>query len=198
MRTRTLGIIGIICSPFLALQLNMFGLYDKAEATSLGGVFSLIYMVGFFCSILGLYRINAAGTKMGRTILQIQMVLLTIGNLWNIYSIIDPKCDTLFFHITDLIGWPLDNFFMLATGIAIVSAKRLQGWMRYVPLFVGFWFPITIPLMFFVLGSSSSELFIISSYSIVGWSLLGLTVYLSAGKEERKTSFAVRPAFVEG
>ena len=198
MRTRTLGIIGILCSPFLALQLNMFGLYDKAEATSLGGVFSLIYMVGWFCSILGLYRLNAAGTKKGRTILQIQMVLLTIGNLWNIYSIIDPKCDTLFFHIVDLIGWPFDNFFMLVTGIAIASAKRLQGWMRYVPLFVGFWFPITIPLMFFVLGSSSTELFIISSYSIIGWSLLGLTVYLSAGKEERITSFSVRPALVEG
>jgi hypothetical protein len=111
MNTRILGLLGILGSPFLAIQLNMYGIFEYSNATSLGNVFGLIYMTGWFCSILGLYKLNAAGNKSGKKILIIQMVLLTIGNLWNIYSIIDPTCDTIVYHIADAIGWPLDNIF---------------------------------------------------------------------------------------
>jgi hypothetical protein len=182
MSTRTLGLTGILCSPLLAIQMNIYGSFENYQATSMAGIFSLIYMTGWFCSILGLYKLNAAGNKKGRIILVIQMILLTIGNLWNIYSIIDPHCDTTFFHVADLIGWPFDNIFMLATGIAIVAAKQLDGWKRFVALFVGLWFPVTLIITRMIFGSNT-ELIITSIYSIVGWSLLGLCVYLSSKAE---------------
>lgn len=184
MRTRTLGFIGILCSPFLAIQLNLFGIFENSKSTSLVGVLGLIYMVGWFCSILGLYRLNAAGNKTGRIILMIQMALLTVGNLWNIYSIFDPNCNTTLFYVIDSIGWPFDNIFMLATGIAIVAAKQLPGWKRFVPLFVGLWFPVTVVATRMIFGSGNTELMIVSLYSIIGWALLGLTVYTSAEEEE--------------
>jgi hypothetical protein len=183
MSTRALGLAGILCSPFLAIQLNIYEIFENYKATSMAGVFSLIYMTGWFCSILGLYKLNAAGNKKGRIILIIQMILLTIGNLWNIYSIIDPHCDTTFFHVADLIGWPFDNIFMLATGVAIVAAKQLDSWKRFVALFVGLWFPVTLIITRMIFGSNT-ELIITSMYSIVGWSLLGLAVFRSANEEE--------------
>ena len=183
MNTRTLGLLGILGSPFLAIQLNMFGIFENSQLTSIGGLFGLIYMTGWFCSILGLYRLNAAGNRRGRTILIIQMVLLTIGNIWNIYSIIDPNCDTTLFRILDMLGWPLDNIFMLATGIAVVSARRLDGWKRFVPLFVGLWFPVTLIFTRMLFGSSSTELFITSLYSVIAWSLLGFVVHTSSKQE---------------
>jgi hypothetical protein len=186
MHTRTLGLIGIVCSPFLAIQLNMSGIFENSKPTSLGGLFSLIYMIGWFCSIVGLYKMNAAGNKTGKIILIIQMALLTVGNLWNIYSIINPTCNATLFYVIDSIGWPFDNVFMLATGIVIVTAKQLEGWKRYAPLFVGLWFPITVVITRIIFGSSDTELLIVSLYSIVGWSLLGLTVYASAKNEKIK------------
>jgi hypothetical protein len=162
----------------------MYGIFENATPTSLAGVFGLIYMIGWFCSIWGLYKLNAAGDKKGRVILIIQMILLTVGNLWNIYSIIDPGCDTVLFHITDFIGWPFDNIFMLVTGIAIVRAKQLDGWKRFVPLLVGLWFPLTVVTTRIFFQSSSIELIITSLYSVSGWGLLGITVYLSGRDEE--------------
>ena len=185
MSTRTLGLLGILGSPFLAIQLSMSGIFENSVPTSLGAVFGLIYMTGWFCSILGLYKLNAAGNKRGRTVLIIQMILLTIGNLWNIYSIINPTSNTVIYNIADAIGWPFDNLFMLVTGITIVSAKELDGWKRFVPLLVGLWFPVTLIITRLVFGSSNAELLITSLYSIIGWSLLGLVVYTSSGKEMR-------------
>jgi len=112
------------------------------------------------------------------------MTLLTVGNSWNIYSIIDPTCNTTFFYVLDSIGWPFDNLFMLATGIAIVSAKQLEAWKRFIPLFVRMWFPVTVVITRVIFDSSDIELLIVSLYSIMGWSLLGLTVYLSAKEKE--------------
>jgi len=191
MRTRTLGLMGILCSPFLAIQLNMFGIFEHTRPTSLAGVFGLIYMGGWFCSILGLYRLGAAGNKTGRIILVIQMTLLTIGNLWNIYSIVDPTCNKTLFYVIDAIGWPFDNIFMLATGIAIISAKQLEGWKRFVPLFVGMWFPNTVVITHIIFGSGNTELLIVGSYSVLAWALLGLTVFQSSLEKERKENMPV-------
>jgi len=192
MRTHTLGLAGIICSPFMAIMLHLSGIFENHNPTSLAAALSLIYMTGWFCSIIGLYQLNAAGYKKGRIVLLIQMMLLTVGNLWNIYSIIDPECNTIFFHIADLIGWPLDNIFMIVTGIAVASARQLQGWKRFVPLFAGFWFPVTVVLAPMLFGTSSITLMITSLYSTIFWALLGLTVYLSAGEKEATAYTAVR------
>src|SRR5438067_2234420 len=106
MSTRTLGLIGILCSPFFAISINLSGMFENYQPGSLDGILGFIYMTGWFCSILGLYRLNAAEHKKGRIILVVQMTLLTIGNLWNIYAAFYPDCDTILFHVVDIIGWP--------------------------------------------------------------------------------------------
>jgi hypothetical protein len=184
MSTRTLGLVGILCSPFLAIQLNIYGIFENYKATSMTGALSLIYMTGWLCSIIGLYRLNVAGSKcIGKTILIIQLIFLTFGEIWNLYSIIQPGSSTALYWVLDMF-WPISNIFMFATGLTIVFAKRLQGWKRFVTLFVGLWFPVTIVLSPMLWGRGDTTLLIVSLYSIIGWALLGLAVYKSADVEE--------------
>lgn len=74
---------------------------------------------------------------------------------------------------------------MFATGLSAFLAKQLQKWKRFVPLFVGFWFPITVVITPIIFGASTTTLIIVSLYSIIGWALLGLCVYSSADKDEK-------------
>jgi hypothetical protein len=62
MNTRTLGIIAIAGSPFLAIDLSL-GITANYQVTLLTGIFSLPYMTGWFCSIIALYRFKAAGNN---------------------------------------------------------------------------------------------------------------------------------------
>ena len=183
MNTRTLGLIGILCSPFLAIQLDMYGIYENYKATSLAGVFGFLYMTGWLCSIAGLYKLNAAGNrKIGKAILIIQLVFLTLGQIWNVYSIILPGSTATLYRILDLF-WPISNIFMFVTGLSIMFAKQLQGWKRFITFVVGLWFPITLVLVPILFGHSQLTLLFVSLYSVAGWSLLGLAVYQSPGQK---------------
>jgi len=82
---------------------------------------------------------------------------------------------------------------MPATGIAVVSAKQLDGWKRFVPLFVGLWFPVTVIIARTIFASTNTELFITSLYSIIVWSLMGFVVY-STAKEEPRAHVALAPS----
>ena len=183
MNTRTLGLIGILCSPFLAIQLATYGIFENYEATSLAGVFSLLYMTGWLCSIIGLYKLNAAGhRKIGKTILFIQLIFLALGETWNVYSIISPGSTSTLYSLLDLF-WPISNIFMFVTGLSILLAKELQGWKRLIAFIVGLWFPVTVVIIPIIFDHGQVTLVCVSFYSVVGWSLLGLAVYQTPGKK---------------
>lgn len=192
MSTRTLGLFGILGSPFMVFLLYVDGFFDTYKASALGGVFSFIYMTGWLCSVIGLYRLRATGEKAtGKIILYIQILFLLIGEVWNVYSIIQPGAQTKLYWTLDMF-WPLSNIFMFVTGLAVVFAKQFWGWKRFVTLIVGLWFPVTVLIVPGVFGTASPIVFIVSSlYSFVCWSLLGLAVYLGAEEtKRRKTSLA--------
>jgi hypothetical protein len=190
MNTRTLGLIAIAGSPFLGIDFIVNNINEGYQRTALGGVFSLLYMTGWVCSILALYRLKAAGNgPWGKGILITQLVMLGLGELWNVYAIADPLSNTVLFRTLDLF-WPLSNCFMLITGIAVIRAKQLQGWKRFVPFVVGLWFPLSLLLGPMVFGNDTLMLYFSSLYSALAWLLLGVTVYVSAGKTKT-------PAFEE-
>ena len=92
-----LGIAAIAASPFLGLEMSTNG----SENTSWGAFFGLIYMLGWMCGVIALMQMKAAGEKLtGRIVLFIQLLLLCISNIWNVWAIIDPaNSSTLFFMI---------------------------------------------------------------------------------------------------
>ena len=183
MNTKTLGIIGILTSPFLAADFIVNNVFQEYHPNSLTGVFSLIYMTGWLGCIAALYNHKASGYKRsGRIVLIIQMSMLILAEGWNIYTIIEPGASTILYHVLDAF-WPISNCFMLVTGITIINAKVLKGWQRYVPFVVGLWLPASI-LISIIIGKSSLAAVLFSSfYSAIAWFLLGLTVYLSADRK---------------
>ena len=108
----------MILAPFLTLQMLLSGESNETH-TSLGGLFDLIYMLGWMCSIIGLIRLQAAGTKKSSTrLLSVQLLLLCIANVWNIWVIIAPTYNPPLFFVLDAF-WPLSNLFMLVLGALI-------------------------------------------------------------------------------
>ena len=169
-----LGLIAMLASPFFWVERYFYGL--AMHDTSLTGVCDLIYMIGWSCSIVGLIKLKATGnTLLGRTTLYIQLACLTIANIWNIWVIVDPLNQTTLFNILDKF-WPISNAFMLITGIAVIVAKRISGFFRFVPLIAGLWLPVSLISSILLQGNQLSS-YIMNGYSFCSFFLLGLMIF---------------------
>lgn len=170
---RSLGIIGMLGAPFLLLSL----LADKGETPShLGELFGLIFIGSSIFSVLGLYRMRAAGEKGGRVLLGAQIAVLCLATMWSVWQSITPGAGkgTAFFQITDA-SWPVSMLLMLISGITIAVKGRLQGWRRYIALACGPALPLTF-LVGGILGPDAARIFF-GSYVAVMWGLLGYSVF---------------------
>ncbi len=188
--TRILGIIGIIGSPWAFIDFMNNGLYDRFVLTSMSGLRNFIFITGWTCSIIGLYKLQAMGNKLWQKIIMIiQIVLLCLANCWNIIEIFAPRSSSKIFDLLNL-AWPIAGLWMLITGIVILFAKKLQGWKLYIPLFASFWFIVTT-LIYFTGYVSSSFLIASGIYSMVAFSLLGFAVVITS----KKTSTVNQPYY---
>lgn len=196
MNTRTLGMLAMICSPFLAFDYVLNAFLPNHFKTSLSGILSLVYMTGWFFSIVALYRMQAmGGSRAGRIVFQIQMLFLTLGECWNIYAIVDPTASTFLYYTLDLF-WPLSNIFMLATGVVVFRAKQLDGWRRFVPFAVGLWLPLTLVLLPLAFGRNDITTFISGAYSATAWFMLGYVVFTAPRQEALSDAFFKRSSTV--
>ena len=172
---RILGIIAIVASPWIFIDFINNGLYDRFVLTSASGIRGLIFMIGWICSVVGLYKLEAMGNKKWqRTIMIIQIVLLGLGGAWCVLEVFDPGSPSKIFYILNF-SWPFGGVFMMVTSIVIISAKRLKGWRRYIPLLAGLWFPQTI-LIYLIGGNSITLLLLSGIYSAIAFSLLGFVL----------------------
>ena len=185
-----LGTCGMMAAPFLTFSL-VSGQVANAPNTSIGGFFGLIYMLGWQCSIIGLMNLQAAGPhKRVNTLFYIQLALLTIANIWNVWVIIDPTNTSTFFFVLDLF-WPLSNIFMLVLGIVIARKAALQGWRRYVVLAVGLWLPFAMATSIVFGRDTHFAYYPGALYSVIAWSALGWLVYEIEETEPSATHFAI-------
>jgi len=175
MNQKTIGIIALICSPFLAIDLTIHGGFDDYNPSSIGGLFNLIYMTGWLLSVFFLYQKHSGANKIVKTIFLIQIIFLALAEISNVWLIIDPKPSNSIYTMLDFF-WPISNAFMFITGLAIVVSKKIGGWQRFVPLFVGFWLPTGLCVSLY-LGRTPATVCFISIYSAIAWSLLALSVY---------------------
>jgi hypothetical protein len=178
INTRILGIAGMIGAPWIFLDFIQNGLYDRFKMTTQSGIFNFIFITGWTCSVLALYKLNAMGnTKSAKVIMNIQLVVLFLANCWNIFEIFSPDSTSMLFQALS-VAWPVAGFFMLITGVVIVIAKRLQGWKRYVPLLAGLWFPFM--MFFYILNVHALSTLILSGlYATVVFTLLGFSIVSS-------------------
>ena len=173
--TRILGIIGIIGAPWMFIDFVNNGLYEHFVVTSTSGIRNLLFMTGWICSVLGLYKLGAIGNKRWKkNILIIQLILLCLADIWCIMEMINPNSSSLIVFALNF-SWPIGGCFMMVTGIVILMAKKLKGWKRFMPLLAGLWFPQTLVVYIF-LRDSTTLLLLSGVYSTIVFSLLGFGI----------------------
>jgi len=178
MNARLLGILGMVGAPMLLVEGILFN-FQQHETTQLVGLLGLIYTGGWLCSLIGLYRLNAAGHRAaGKAVLIVQMALVALAIMWAIIhvSAASPNKDNFAYQVTDL-GWPLSHVFMIVVGIAALIARVLPGWQRFTPLLCGLALPAAI-VGSIAAGDTASNI-IFPAYTAVAFMLLAYTVYTS-------------------
>ncbi|GAA4467387.1 hypothetical protein GCM10023189_50980 [Nibrella saemangeumensis] len=175
MTNRTLGTLGMLGAPFLGIE-YIIQANAGTQDMRLAALFGIPYALGWLGCIWALYRMDAAGSsRIGRGILTVMLVLLSLANVWDFYAAVYPSAGDLLYRITDL-SWPASNLFMLAVGVAVIRAGRLSGWRKYVPFAVGLWLPLSV-LSGVLLGQGAMAAVVFSAlYSAVMWTLLGYAI----------------------
>lgn len=168
-------------APFLFLEMYSNGI-GKTVNTSLTGVYDLLYMLGWMCSVTALLRMQATGVgKRGRAVLYVQLLFLTLANVSNAWVIVQPNSDSGLYRALDTF-WPISNVWMLVSGIAVMATGKLQGWRRYVVLVVGLWFPVMMATTL-ITGKTANLFYVGGLYPTVAWALMGWAVVTSGRNE---------------
>ena len=195
MNTKQLSLIALLGAPFLCI-----GVYVEANYTPLGnswwtGVWGLLYITGWMASLEALRRLKLAGSgRFGNRIIGVVLATLTMANVSNVWQLIAPTYKPLLFTVLD-IGWPVSNVLMLGVGVAVLRAKRLQGWQRWVPLAVGAWFPLTMTV-----SRTPIVLHFSNLYSAIAWTLLAVVVLSESVQQQRAhviSGIAIRDDFTQ-
>ena len=187
---RILGMLSIISSlailPYM-LKSNV----DTTQPTLVTSLLGLIFQLGCLCSALGLFQMHAAGNgSAGKIILLVQMTLHALAAIFQVLEYQQLGMDSLLWTITD-IGWPLGFLFMLVTGGAVIRARRLQGWQRYVALSCAFPLPVTMLSGALIGEEIGGYLFGVGLF--VTYLLLALTVFRY--NEDETPVMVAQPSF---
>lgn len=178
MNNRILGVIALVGSPMLLIEYTLYR-FEQHGMTQLLGAMSLLYIIGWICSMIGMYRLRATGHHLiGRGILTVQVVLLVLAALWALLYIPDatPNQESIFYQVTD-VAWPLSHVFMLITGIAAAITGVFQGLYRYAALLAGLSLVGSI-LVSIVAGDTAGSIWF-SVVTALGFGLLGYAVLVS-------------------
>ncbi len=182
MNNKTLGTLALIGAPFMWLGMHLEGTYGNLSNSWFTGVWGLLFISGWFCSIIALRRMQATGqSKFGKGILSVIMGTLVLSNLSNVYQLLLPKDKSPLFIALDAF-WPISNLIMLAVGIAVIASRGLSGWRCYVPLLVGCWFPLAM-VSRVLLGNWLAGFPVVGLYSAVAWTLLAVVVLTSRSSQ---------------
>jgi hypothetical protein len=179
MNNRLLGTIAIICAPALLIEELLLRGQENALIT---GIASMVFMAGWICSNIGMWRMRATGTgKWGCAVLLVQLVGLGLAFLFGLFEATGLLGrESIVFNVTDA-AWPLSMLWMIVVGVSVIVAKRLSGWQRFVPLLCPLWLAIAIMLSI-AFGDTVGGT-VGFGYAAVVWALLGYVVVRSGSRQ---------------
>jgi len=178
---RLLGTLGMIASPMLLLEGPLSQRFGAMGSNFWMGLCSLLYVLGWMCSLVGLRWLRATGDGLfARFFFWLQLVGLGLAAVWAAYYIVVPGLQekTGLLQVTDA-AWPLSHILMLVLGGLLVGAKRLRGWRRFPPFLCG----LALPVFIVMRGVGAPGAVMSLSFPVLttlGFFLLGLAVRTSA------------------
>ncbi|GAB3491350.1 hypothetical protein GCM10027341_04210 [Spirosoma knui] len=183
MNTRTLGVLALAGAPGMALGLWIEQQYKPLADSWFTGVWGIIYITAWMCSMIALRRLKIAGSsRFGQGLVNLMLGTLTIANVSNVWQFVAPTNKSWVFWSLDMF-WPLSNVLMLVYGIVVITANRVTGWKRLAPLFCGLWFPTAMATR--LLPTSEYTGLFVLLHSTVAWGLLAFLVLTASPVQER-------------
>ena len=177
------SVVGMVSSGiwFIALVVEYrYGFLELPEDSSLlllyyiDGVLFFLALTGYLIMLLGLWKAKAAGGGIfGR--ISLGVFIGGLGTLL-IAQVVDLLTGTKVFLYP--VGGVLQLFGGLMTGIAVLTAKRWQGWQKFAPLLQGLYYLI----LFLLLAAFDQEpTQLIESIWQVTWFITSLAQFTSTG-----------------
>ncbi len=184
MNNRTLGTLAMVCAPAMLVESLITA---GREAPLIIGIASMIFMLGSFCSHIGLWRVAATGKGWwGRAVLGVELALIVLAFLFGLFEATGALGEeSIIWNVANL-AWPLSMVFMLVVGITAAVVGRLPVPHRFVPLLCGLALPVSI-LFGVATGAGMDDqrmALIFFSMTTVFWGLLGLVVRQSEAMPE--------------
>jgi hypothetical protein len=174
-------LLGRACLAGGMLFAGLNSLEDLGLAQSPPGLLLVIGVVLLLCLMggpLGLLASSAAGSgRTGRTgiigaiISLMGLLFYLVGVLYT--GLVDPEMGIFY-----ALGALLSGVGMLLLGIAVLLAKRLEGWRRFTPLLVGAYYVLMIPIqiVFFIGPHGRPSATLLALWGLT-WALLGYAIY---------------------
>lgn len=185
-RIRFAGLACLIGGLLWVVLVSVEELQASVPEIVTGLLIPLPMLLGMACGPLGLLMLRASGSgRMRRVGL--------IGTAITLLGICSYLAATLSKYI---VGYEVEFFYpvgallvgvgMLMLGIAVFVAKRLTGWHRVAPLFVGVYYVAMIPfqIIFFIIPNGNPSPILLGIWSIT-WILLGFAIRNSTSSVDR-------------
>ena len=177
---RKLGTIAIVASPLMLAEFILSstrhligGEFGPADA-----VIGLIYLAGFFATLMGLRTLRITGSDRWTTILfGVQVALLLLAALQQVLELAGASTESAIFGLADA-AWPFSHMLMCVTGIAILRARRWTDYRRYLPFLCGFAVPALIA--FQLLSGKGAGRITFGLLTLLGFGLLGYSLRSSS------------------
>ena len=185
-RTRLLGQVCVVCGALVAvagflLDSQAAGAVtaDTATARFANGLFG-VAVLGLMGGVLGLWSLRVGGSgwlpQAATVVALVGLLLWTIGGL---YLATDASAD----QVLTPAGGLISSVGMIVLGVAVLRAGVLKDWRKLVPLLVGAWFFVQLPLqaVFFIGVQGSPSYAVLLGVFGVLWALVGYVVQSHAG-----------------
>ena len=170
---RILGVVGLLCSPGLLITWLVGG-FDNPDPPRSALVGQLAFLVGWFCSVLALRRIHAAGRGRGHTLLAVQLAGVALASTQEFQDLVlgPTRRIPILYNIADA-AWPLSVLLMIVTGITIARAGVLTGWRRFPAIACGLALPVATVIGILAGGDAMGPAF--GSITTLAWGALALS-----------------------
>jgi hypothetical protein len=180
--TRLLGLLGMVLSPCFFVMITG-DTNAQGNLTRVAAFAGLLFTIGWFCNVLGLFQLRATGTRLaGRILLGVELVGVVLAAIFQIFEFTGFAAGTIFFTITD-IAWPLSMVTLLIIGITIAIIGGLRGAARFVPIIAPIWLPVGI--LSGMLFSEQVSMVLSGSIATIGWFLTGYVILQGGGFTKR-------------
>lgn len=181
---RLLGIITMLGAPAMTIEAARHGFQTvpNEQTDVIGALLYGLFSIGWLAVMINLWQLRASGKSLfGRIILAAPLVTIPFAILQSLVDILKVNTSNPFYMVTD-IAWPFSMFLTFSVGVAVVVAKGLPGWKRFVLLYTGIGVPLALLSMALGFGM---PMWYFDFHTVTGWLLLGRVVFSEADKGAR-------------